>query len=457
MKKQDILQSYEKLNKRILALQEDLSRLDFANLFLQYGGDRDIYKSLGYNLAPSFQDFYARYRQQDIAKAIIDKLCIYTWRGDVSVYNVSEEDNEQNSLYKVWNELNKSLRLQKKLLQLDKLAMLGEYACLLLGFNDVKSNEDFKKAVNKGSKLLYVTPLSQSNCEMYIFEGDSSNKRYGQPLFYNVKINNNNDTITLQVHYTRIIHVVYDALDDDLRGVPFLLPIYHRLEDLDKIVGASAEMFWRGARPGYHVDISDNAYADDNEIANKLEQSLTKFEHNLRRFIATQYVDKIESLQQQIADPTNFADVQFQIISAITGIPKRILFGSERGELASTQDKEAFNEVIWARRKAFAEPEILNKLMARLIEVGTIKQTDYTIEWQSVYDEDINQRTERALKLAQAINTFTANPYNEEFMPKETFMRIVLGFTDAQIEEITNDLQNINKVIFSKEKDLENE
>ena len=46
MKKQDILQSYEKLNKRITALQEDLSRLDFANLFMQYGGDRDIYKAL---------------------------------------------------------------------------------------------------------------------------------------------------------------------------------------------------------------------------------------------------------------------------------------------------------------------------------------------------------------------------------------------------------------------------
>ena len=39
MKKQDILQSYEKLNKRISALQEDLSRLDFANLFMQYGGE----------------------------------------------------------------------------------------------------------------------------------------------------------------------------------------------------------------------------------------------------------------------------------------------------------------------------------------------------------------------------------------------------------------------------------
>ena len=457
MKKQDILQAYEKLNKRISALHEDLSRLDFAKTFLQYGGDRNIYSALGYNENPCFNDFYERYRRQDIAKAVIDKICNYTWRGDVSVYNVTEQDNEQNSLYKVWNELNKCLRLQKKLLQLDKLAMLGEYACLLLGFNDVKSNEDFKRSVNKNSKLLYVTPLSQANCTFNIFENDISNERYGQPLLYDVKIKNNQTEITLQVHYTRIIHVVYDALDDELRGIPFLLPIYHRLEDLDKIVGASAEMFWRGARPGYHINISNEAYADDNEITNKLEQSLTKFENNLRRFIVTQYADKIESLQQQIADPVNFADVQFQIISALTGIPKRILFGSERGELASTQDKEAFNEVILARRKAFAEPEILNKLMERLIRFGVIKQSDYTIEWQSVYDEDINQRTERALKLAQAINTFTANPYNEEFMPKETFMRIVLGFTDAQIEEITNDLQNINNVIFSKENDLENE
>ena len=37
-------------------------------------------------------------------------------------------------------------------------------------------------------------------------------------------------------------------------------------------------------------------------------------------------------------------------------------------------------------------------------------------------------------------------------MPKRTFMRIVLGFTDAQIEEITNDLQNINKVIFRRKR-----
>ena len=41
MKKQDILQSYEKLNKRITDLQESLNRLDFASLFMQYGGDRE--------------------------------------------------------------------------------------------------------------------------------------------------------------------------------------------------------------------------------------------------------------------------------------------------------------------------------------------------------------------------------------------------------------------------------
>ena len=42
-------------------------------------------------------------------------------------------------------------------------------------------------------------------------------------------------------------------------------------------------------------------------------------------------------------------------------------------------------------------------------------------------------------------------------MTRETFMRIVLGFTDAQIEEITNDLKDINDVIYSKEKGIEDE
>ena len=101
---------------------------------------------------------------------------------------------------------------------------------------------------------------------------------------------------------------------------------------------------------------------------------MTKFEHNLRRFIATQYVDKIESLQQQIADPTNFADVQFQIICALTGIPKRILFGSERGELASSQDKESFNEVISSNEGRINNSGTIN------ISQNTIKQDEIQIK-----------------------------------------------------------------------------
>lgn len=452
MKKVKII-DLKKIENRINTLQQKLSRLEFSTFFSQYAGQRDIYEVLGYNKNPTFSDFYARYLQQDIVRAVIDKLCNYTWRGDVSIFNVNEEDKDKDSLYKWWLDVDKKLNIKAKFLRADKLAMLGNYSCILLGFDDVKQNSDFEKPVKYNSNLVYITPYSQLSCQILEYENKINSERYGKPLYYTINIKNGISELTLKVHYTRILHIVYDKLESEIEGIPFLLSIYHRLEDLDKIIGGSAEMFWRGARPGYYAQLNnDIQIEDDNLLTKKLEENLTKFEHDLRRFIAAQGIDKIESLQQQIADPTNFVSIQFDLICAITGIPKRILFGSERGELASSQDKETFNEIINARRKNFAEPEIVNNFLQRMIELQVIKQNEYTVEWMRVYDEDINQRSERALKITQAINTFTANPYNEEFMPKKTFMRLILGFTDEQIEEITTDLEKINETIFEKER-----
>ena len=50
------------------------------------------------------------------------------------------------------------------------------------------------------------------------------------------------------VHASRVIHVAEDILDDEVYGIPRLEPLYNYLDDLLKVVGGSAEMFWLDAK-----------------------------------------------------------------------------------------------------------------------------------------------------------------------------------------------------------------
>ena len=127
-------------------------------------------------------------------------------------------------------------------------------------------------------------------------------------------------------------------LEDEVNGLPRLEAVFNRLLDLEKIVGGSAEMFWRGARPGFQGIVSEGYNMTDEDI-DELQKQLDEYEHGLRRFLINRGVS-LDALAQQVSDPRNHVDVQLQMISAITGIPRRILTGSERGELASTEDRE---------------------------------------------------------------------------------------------------------------------
>ena len=63
-----------------------------------------------------------------------------------------------------------------------------------------------------------------------------------------------------------------------------------------------------------------------------------------------------------------------KLISAASGIPLRIMTGSERGELASTQDDGNWASRIEERQLHFAEPMILRPLIDRLIELRALPE-----------------------------------------------------------------------------------
>ena len=94
-----------------------------------------------------------------------------------------------------------------------------------------------------------------------------------------------------------------------------------------------------------------------------------------------------------------------KLVSVASGIPIRILTGSERGELASSQDDGNWAGRVEERQIHFAEPIILRPLIDRLISFGALPEPsdgEYEIEWQSLSDPGERENAETAEIVSRA-------------------------------------------------------
>ena len=427
------------LNRRLEVLTQAIGRANLiSRMGKQYGGDRDLYQALGYPQEIEYEDFLARYARQDIAKAIIDRPVKETWRGVMKL--VDDPTVEKSAFQQAWKDLNKELKLKKKFSQIDKLCSIGEYSVLLLGLNDISSREGFKKPVNasaKKLKIMYMKPYGMDKAKITTYVSKPSDPRYGLPETYTItiQVEDENTTADVIVHHSRVIHVIGDSLESEIKGIPVMQASFNRLMDIEKIVGGSAEMYWRGARPGYHATVKDD-YTLTTEMEEDLINQIDEFEHNLRRIMANEGID-IEALATQISDPANHLDIQIQMISAVTGIPKRILTGSERGELSSAQDKSEYLSYVTTRREEHAEPNVIEPFVDRCMDYGILPNVDeYDVIWTDLFVLNEQERVEVGHKRATAIREYTQNPMAEYIIPPETFVEIGLGLSDHEKERV---------------------
>jgi len=447
-----------KTNKKpiLKVFSELIARMNLSSKFgEQYGGDRKLYEALGYKTELVFSDYYAQYKRQDIAKAIIDRPVNAMWRGELSI--IESDSKDKTAIEKAYDKLEKELKLKSRFMRADKLAGIGEYGILLLGLSDTNNKAQFAKPVTgTNNKLLYVKPFSQAGAEITTKVTDTKSERYGLPLYYTIKIDVDTE---VKVHYSRVIHIIDDVLESETLGSPRLEVVYNRLQDLEKIVGGDAEMFWRGARPGYTGKV-DADHEMTTTMSADLQNQIAEYENNLSRFLVNDGVD-IKALTQAIADPANHVDIQLQMISAVTNIPKRILTGSERGELSSTQDKTEWNIFVQGRREEFAEPRIIRPFIDACMKYGVLPVIEeYSIEWNDLFALSDKEKMEIGKGRATALKDYSANGMAEATIPPEAFLRYFLGFTDEQIdmiEDIKSKIPDTEKPVTEEEVEIINE
>jgi len=422
--------------EQLHALSSQLvSRMNLAlSLGMSYNGDRDIYQALGYPLQLKFDDYAARYFRQDIAKAIIDRPVKATWQGPLELV---ESDISADTVFEdTWEELNRTLGIKSRLARLDRLTSIGRYGVLLLGLNDVKNKSTFINPVApSANKLLYIKPFGEKSAQIKTWITNPKDPRFGKPELYCIEIADiaSGSSSFVDVHYTRVLHIIQDPLESDVYGTPVLESVFNRLMDLEKIVGGDAEMFWRGARPGFEGKV-DPEYQMTAQMKEDLKDQISEYENNLRRILINEGVE-LNALAQQIADPTTHVDASLTMISAVTGIPKRVLSGSERGELSSAQDSSEWKDYVQTRREDYAEPILVRVLVDRLIELGILPTpvNNYDVKWNDLYSLSEKARVEIGKGRANSLREYTYNPIAQEIIPPKVFYQEFLGFSKEQI------------------------
>lgn len=363
-----------------------------------FGGKRDLYEALGYARELRVEDFRDRYERGDVAGRIVDTYPKETWRDGPEL--VEDEDPETVTVWEqAFLDFAKRTRLWHVMKRADILSGLGPYSVILIGAAGQLETELPKMQNLDG--VLYLTPYAADDAQISTWETESESPRFGLPRTYRLSRKGTMGMTTLdrEVHWTRIIHIADNLLDDRVSGRPLLARVWNRLDDLDKVVGGGSEAFWLRVNGGTIFSVDKDVKVEEGKL-DQLKTQAEEFAHGLRRTLAARGFTATQ-LDSDVSNFGNQVDAIMGLISGATSIPQRILLGSERGELASSQDKRAWDDRISERRTDFAEP-VIEQLVERLTTYGAMKAVKkYDVRWPDFEELDQVQKAEVADKWAQ--------------------------------------------------------
>jgi hypothetical protein len=409
-----------------------MSRRDLAIASgLTFDGKRDLSKALGYKAALTIADYRTRYRRGGLAARVVDVEPDDTWVDGIEL--IEQEDRSTTTAFEdTWRELNDRLNIMSVFHRADKLSGIGRYAVVLIGAPG--RLEDPLPNRLKPEQILYLTPFAEDDAKIDPSDlvTDTANPRFGRPEFYRLARLSPSDNIERRVHWTRLHHIA-DPLDDPLFGPPRLERVWNLFDDLDKVTGGGAEAFWQRAHQGYHINIDKDTKITDSKVWDELKEEMDEFLNGMRRAFRTKGTD-VNTLGADVADFLNPAKAIIEQIAGARGIPQRILLGSERGELASTQDRDTWQARMLKRFIRYAVPVIIKPFVDVLINTGALPQpAQYSAFWPNPSLLSDKDRVTMAAQLANVNKN-----YGEPVVTVADIRERVLGWpaTDPTLEEM---------------------
>lgn len=398
-----------------------------------------------------FESYYLRYIRQAEAKAIIDKPVNDTWQDMPTVNDAAYEDQDgaQSEFEKKVNELFSGEHTRRKPIHrlnvLDRLARLGHYSLLVIGFADGRDMDTPVGGVDSSasmsdeamaearrtrgvsmpddltepefddlSDMMYLAVFGEDRVMDMRTNSDMTSERFRLPEEFDVVTEELEDAEKDSeynqetVHWTRVIHTPEGTLEDDLRGIPALKPVFHDLLNIDKIKAASGEGYWRAGYSGMHIRQPQDSQGRFVEFddSDDVKQEIQEYIDNLDRMLTTPA--EIDTLDSSISNPMPHLNANYQSIAAATDIPKSILTGEDRADTASADDFSQYKSYIAQRRNNYAGPAIVEPLIQRLIDSGVLPEPEgdgFNLEWPPLDELSPIQEWERRQTVAKTVAT----------------------------------------------------
>lgn len=413
-----------------------------AFLGYSHDGERDLYASFGYKRTLLAEDFYAMYKRNDIANRLVRAFPQSTWREFPAIYDRQGKTEEDSEFAASVCDFVDQYKLQQALERVDRVSSIGRFGLLFMGFQDGLDPSQPLEAGNR--KLLYLQPYGEYNVTVSKWDQNIQSPRYALPETYIVNSGspdgeNSAPGKSLTVHHSRVIHLTEFLDDNEVYGTPRLMAPYNRLKDLEKVVGGSAETFWLTANRGMAFWADKEANLTEAEIESVKEQA-DDFQNQLRRFVVGQGMTA-QVLGSDTPDPQPNVETLLDLIAGSVGIPKRILVGSERGEMASSQDENNWFARIDERRTNYATPCILQTFIDKMIATGNIVEPKgkVSIEWPEVGAMGPTQEAEILEKRTNALSSYVMAPGADLIVPPDEFRTDFLGLESKTPEEMLED------------------
>lgn len=385
------------------------------------------------------QTYQKLFDTDPVANRVVEILPKETWQVQPTIFE-DEDSKNATKFEKAWDEVCKNLRgkswyqdeagnpVWDALSRADILSGIGTFGVLLLGLNDGKDLAEpvegvpsdgaardsgtvttpqgmgtdaqygysYLTPLNKSPskkkgplKLLFLRPFSENLVQISSYESDMTNPRFGLPIMYLITLNDPQTQhggiglplATMRVHWSRVIHIADNLCNSEIFGLPRMRPVFERILDLRKLYGGSAEMYWRGAFPGYVLSTHPQLGGDVEVDTASVQDQMEAYMNHLQRYVALSGMS-MTGLAPQVVDPTQQIDAQIKAICIKIPCPMRVFMGSERGELASSQDDSQWNDVLRGRQIGYATPRIICPLVDRLIMIGILPEPDgYSCDW----------------------------------------------------------------------------
>lgn len=386
-----------------------------------FHGRRDMYELFGWDRYVNYRNFIAAYYRQSLAKRVIDAPVLGTWTDPPQLMAANTE------FQVAWDDIVENHNLWAHIVRLDKLAGLGRFAVMVVGFDD---GQPLDTPISLGRdgisrrkrEVIYLQPYHEGAITILEYEQDTKSPRFGKPTVYSINpgrfivegLTSSSAASAIApalrtpflCHHSRLVHVAENLLEDSIFGASRLEVVYNDLSDVLKVTGSSAESFWMIANRGMQVDV-DKEIDLAPEDAAQLQQEVEDYQHQLRRFIRTRGVT-ITPLGADRVDPQALYQVLLSLIATATGIPQAILQGSSPRILAAKTDRASWADRLQERQSEYAEPIILRRVLDCFVNAGAVpKPEKLEISWPETFKMDPLERAQTSAQMARSAVNLT--------------------------------------------------